>query len=67
MSCYNSNINFNKTCDNTSCVEKYPLGMAYVPWQEWKNVMNSKEGIGYGTIFCDLVFPFYGLQRGGNR
>ena len=46
------------------CMEEYLLAMAYVPWQEWRNVMCAKEGMCYGTIFKDLVLPFYGCKKG---
>ena len=74
MSCYNSNrlnsydnkcVSDNRSYNCMNTKEKYPIGMAYVPWQEWKNVMCAKEGMGYGTIFSDLVLPFYGCRNGG--
>ena len=59
-------------CNRGNCIDKecnwkdkYPIGMAYVPWQEWRNVMPAKEGICYGTIFSELVLPFYGCGKGG--
>ena len=50
-----------------------PLAMAYVPWQHWSDVMCASEGLKAGTIFPELVFPFYGCRpdcnnkRGGYR
>ncbi len=68
MSYYNSNMNScrcNYEMNNCNKMDKYPIGMAYVPIQEWKNVMSAKEGICYGTIFSELVLPFYGCRNGG--
>lgn len=35
-----------------------PLAMAYVPWQTWRNVYDSANGLHNGTIFGELIFPF---------
>jgi hypothetical protein len=50
-------------CDEAyvdDCLEKLPLAMAYVPFQKWKNVTDAATGLAHGTIFQDLVLPFYG-------
>jgi len=39
-----------------------PLGMAYVPYQQWSEVYGDEEAMCSGTLFPGLVFPF----RGGN-
>ncbi len=39
-----------------------PLAMAYVPWQEFENVLDAGCGLEQGTIFEDLIFPFMGAQ-----
>ena len=39
-----------------------PLAMAYVPWQEFENVLECGCGLKQGTIFEDLIFPFVGSQ-----
>jgi hypothetical protein len=59
MNCFNSEKELYECKDN-----KYPLAMAYVPWQEWKNIMCAKEGFKNGTIYSDLVLPFYGCKKG---
>lgn len=59
MNYYNSN----NMCDK----REYPLAMAYVPWQQWNNVMCAKEGLCKGTIYSDLVLPFYGCDKRGGR
>ena len=40
-----------------------PLGMAYVPYQQWSEVYGEEEAMCSGTLFPELVFPF----RGGNE
>ena len=37
-----------------------PVGMAYVPFQQWKNVYESSVALDRGTIFEDLDKPFLG-------
>jgi len=37
-----------------------PLGMAYVPRQEWKDIYENGKGIMRGTIFSELDLPFKG-------
>ncbi|SET40848.1 spore coat associated protein CotJA [[Clostridium] polysaccharolyticum] len=40
-------------------VDELPVGMAYVPYQEWDcNVSNACQGLYDGTIFPELVKPF---------
>lgn len=46
-----------------SGIDNMPLAMAYVPMQKWKNVMDAATGFSHGTIFQDLVMPFYGDKR----
>ena len=41
-----------------SCVDKYPLAMAYVPMQEFVALYDCETGFDKGTIFSALDFPF---------
>jgi hypothetical protein len=42
-----------------------PVGIGYVPWQQWECVYNPDEGLARGTIFPSLDLPFYGcIPRG---
>ncbi|HJB19395.1 MAG TPA: spore coat associated protein CotJA [Candidatus Bariatricus faecipullorum] len=43
-----------------------PLAMAYVPWQNWRNLYDIHKGFTRGTIFEELDKPFYG-KGGCNR
>ena len=36
----------------------YPLAMAYVPWQQWKNPYGPERGLAQGTIFSELDLAF---------
>lgn len=40
------------------CIDKFPIGMAYVPWQTWQQVYSVDTALGMGTIFPDLYKPF---------
>lgn len=40
-----------------------PIAMAYVPWQEWKNIYAAEKALCRGTIFEELDKPFSG--KGG--
>ena len=53
--------NFNEYFD------RFPLAMAYVPWQRWQNPYEYEEGLKAGTIFPDLNLPFLGAQGGMRR
>lgn len=43
-----------------------PIAMAYVPWQEWRNIYDIQKGFRRGTIFEELDKPFQG-KGGCNR
>lgn len=50
-------------CDkdyNEKYLDKLPLAMAYVPMQKWRKVCDGAAGLAVGTIFQELVLPFYG-------
>ena len=40
------------------CLDAYPVGMAYVPWQVWQELYNLEEGFQAGTIFRELDYPW---------
>ncbi|MFT4107590.1 MAG: spore coat associated protein CotJA [Lacrimispora sp.] len=39
-------------------IDQFPVGMAYVPWQQWQQVYSVETAINRGTIFPDLDKPF---------
>ena len=53
-------VSNNECAPEFACeVDSLPLGMAYVPYQEWNcNVSNACQGLCDGTIFPELVKPF---------
>lgn len=40
--------------------EKTPIGMAYVPYQQWGEIYEANEGFCRGTMFPELDYPFKG-------
>lgn len=40
----------------------FPIAMAYVPWQEWRDLYDLEEGFKAGTIFKELDKPFMGRR-----
>ena len=46
-------------CD-FSCVDNFPLAMAYIPMQKFENLYSSDEALCAGTLFKDLDKPFLG-------
>lgn len=61
----NMNCNCNMPGQNSqpdSCpyqgVDRLPLAMAYVPWQQWQKLYDPAKGLKVGTIFAELDLPF---------
>ncbi len=65
----------NNSCDSNDCdknssqfsdsLQGMPVGMGYVPWQQWECTYSPEEGLAKGTIFPSLSLPFYGcIPRG---
>lgn len=50
-------------------VDRMRIGIGYVPWQKFENVMEAEEGLMHGTIFQELVMPYCGkpVGRGGEK
>ncbi len=47
----------------SSCgCDAYPIGMGYVPWQEFKDLYEPDRGLHAGTIFMELEKPFTGRR-----
>lgn len=53
-------MNQSSFCPDTSVggMENYPIGMSYVPWQQWKQTYALDRGFQRGTIFPELDLPF---------
>lgn len=49
---------------DSSCeCSQYPIGMGYIPWQEFKNLHDPERGLHAGTIFMELEKPFTGRRN----
>lgn len=48
-------------------IDRLPVAMAYVPWQQWEELFDLSKGFKCGTIFPSLSKPFSEgpLMRGG--
>ena len=46
--------------------DRFPIAMAYVPWQHFTQVYEPDKALAYGTIFPELNKPFLG-KRGAMR
>lgn len=42
--------------------DEFPIGMAYVPWQKWRDLYEPDKALKRGTIFAELDKPFLGAQ-----
>ncbi len=42
-------------------VERFPLAMAWVPWQPWEALYSDEEALNKGTLFPGLFKPFEGV------
>ena len=53
-----------ETCSKPRAMTAFPaetpIGMAYVPFQQWKNIYEASVALDRGTIFEDLDKPFLG-------
>jgi len=52
------------SCD-FSAADRFPLAMAYVPMQKFKNLYDTEKALCRGTLFEDLDLPFKGERGGG--
>lgn len=43
-------------------IDQFPIGMAYVPWQCFRDMYDPHVGLSRGTIFKELDYPFYGKR-----
>lgn len=47
--------------------EYMPLGMAYVPFQNWDSTYDENTAFCQGTVFPQLDFPFFGEEASDNE
>ena len=43
-------------------LDSFPLAMAYVPWQKWRDIYSSDVALQRGTLFAELDKPFIGQE-----
>lgn len=51
---------------NYESLNGLPIGMCYVPWQHFQQVLDADSGLHKGTIFAELILPFYGEKAACN-
>lgn len=52
-------VGMDSSCnENIDAMDGMVIGMCYVPWQQWRNIYEPKEGFKRGTIFQELDKPF---------
>lgn len=54
-------VNLNPKCKEHD-YDRLPIGMAYVPMQQWRQTYEFDKGLHYGTIFPELNKPFTGRR-----
>ena len=47
---------------DAKCLDMFPLGMAYVPMQKFKDIYDLDVALARGTIFAQLDKPFLGRR-----
>ena len=52
----------NNEYESTGLPNNLRYGNAYVPVQVLRNVYSPQEGLMYGTMFPELVYPYYPNQ-----
>ena len=47
-------------------IHREPIAMAYVPAQQWRDIVNAQDGFHTGTIFRELMKPLapFVMKRG---
>lgn len=48
--------------NNASRYRDFPIGMAYVPWQTFKDIYEPEQSLEAGTMFAELDKPFLGRR-----
>lgn len=47
---------------NSYRCDDFPIGMAYVPWQTFRDLYEPERALDAGTMFAELDKPFYGRR-----
>lgn len=59
----NNNQSNNMSANTARFPANTPIGMAYVPFQQWTDVYSEDDAFMNGTLFPELNFPF---ERGSD-
>ena len=46
-------------CGGGTCIDSLPLAMVYSPMQQWRDLFDPETALAHGTLFKELVFPWY--------
>lgn len=46
-------------CGGGTCIDSLPLAMVYSPMQQWRELFDPETALNHGTLFKELVFPWY--------
>lgn len=65
MGCGMGNSCPEQPCINMDPLQGMPLGMGYVPIQQWNQIYEPEKALGRGTIFPCLDLPFCGCIPNG--
>lgn len=65
MDCSSRKDEWNPCCREEQPVDEMNPGMGFIPWQKFENVLCAEDGFEHGTIFKDLILPFYGRPMNG--
>ena len=52
--------------NNCGDLDRFPIAMAYVPWQKWRDIYDEDTAFMRGTIFKELDLPFGGIGGASN-
>ena len=56
----------NQSANKTPFPAETPVGMCYVPFQQWETPYAENVALERGTIFPSLDLPFYGREVNSN-
>jgi len=58
-----NNMRYGRSGTYNQCEDMMPLAMAYVPWQDWRQLYEPHKALQRGTLFEELDKPFKGRRR----
>lgn len=58
MDCPDMDCNTRDNMEMDNNIDSFPIGIAYVAWQKWRDVVDGHKGLEQGTIFDELALNF---------